>query len=62
MAEYNVTQMAQICGIHDMTCSKWEKGKQSPPAIAKRLFQLALWLRREGLLEQAIQELDEKQR
>ena len=54
-----VTEMARLCGIHYMTWSKWEKGEQRPPAIARRLFDVLLWLQQEGLLEQAKRDLDE---
>ena len=54
-----VTEMSRVCGIHYMTWSKWEKGEQRPPAIARRMFDLLLWLRREGLLEEAVQGLDD---
>jgi transcriptional regulator with XRE-family HTH domain len=55
----NVTEMARLCGIHYMTWSKWEKGKQNPPAVAKRLFELLLWLHAEGLLERAGRDLED---
>ena len=54
----SVTEMARVCGIHYMTWSKWEKGEQRPPAIARRLFDVLLWLQREGLLERARQDLN----
>jgi len=54
----NITEMARVCGIHYMTWSKWEKGEQRPPAIARRLFDVLLWLQREGLLERARQDLN----
>jgi DNA-binding transcriptional regulator YiaG len=53
----NVTEMARICGIHYMTWSKWEKGKQSPPAVARRMLDLLLWLHEEGLFDKAMQDL-----
>ena len=56
---FNVTQMARACGIHYMTWSKWEKGKQNPPAIARRMFDLLLWLQGQGLLVRAIRELED---
>ena len=56
---FSVTGMARICGIHYMTWSKWEKGKQSPPAIARRMFDLLLWLNRQGLFEQVMRDLEE---
>jgi len=55
----NVTEMARVCGIHYMTWSKWEKGEQSPPAVARRMFRLLLWLQSHGLFEQAIRDLDD---
>ena len=55
----SVTEMARICGIHYMTWAKWEKGKQSPPAIARRMFDLLLWLHRHGQFERAIRDLDD---
>ena len=53
----NITEMSHLCGIHYMTWSKWERGAQRPPAIARRLFDVLLWLQREGLLEQAVRDL-----
>jgi len=55
----SVTEMARVCGIHYMTWSKWEQGHQRPPAIARRMFDVLLWLHREGLFEQAIRNLDD---
>ncbi len=34
------TEMACVCGIHYMTWSKWEKGEQSSPVAARRMFDL----------------------
>jgi DNA-binding transcriptional regulator YiaG len=58
----SVTEMARLCGIHYMTWSKWEKGEQSPPAIARRMFDLLLWLHGRGLIQQAIQGLDDTEK
>lgn len=54
-----VTQVARACGIHYMTWSKWEKGEQRPPAIARRMLALLLWLNSKGLLQQAVRDLDQ---
>lgn len=54
----NITEMARLCDVHFMTWSKWEKGERRPPAAARRLFQVLLWLNKEGLLQRAVRDME----
>lgn len=40
----SITEMAQLCGVHRQTWTKWERGERSPDAAAVRLVSLLAWL------------------
>ena len=47
----NIKQMAACLGVHRDTYGKWERGEQSPPAIAESHIRLLLWLKQQGLVK-----------
>lgn len=40
----SIAEMAQACGVHRQTWTKWERGERSPDAAAVRLISLLVWL------------------
>lgn len=47
----NIKQMAACLGVHRDTYGKWERGEQTPPAIAESHIRLLLWLKQQGLVK-----------
>ena len=47
----NIKQMAACLGVHRDTYGKWERGEQSPPAIAESHIRLLIWLKQHGLIK-----------
>lgn len=42
--------LAKAMGVHRQTLAKWQRGEQKPPAVARQLARLLLWLHARGLL------------
>jgi len=55
----NIGQMADLCGVHRDTYSQWERGRFNPPASARQLLNIVLWLHQKNLLDELRERLKE---
>ena len=47
----SIAEMARTLGIHRQTWVKWERGEQSPPAVALTAIRLLWFLQMRGELQ-----------
>lgn len=40
----SIAEMAQACGVHRQTWTKWERGEREPDKAAQRLIKVLVWL------------------
>lgn len=43
----SIAEMAQVCGVHRQTWTKWERGEREPDKAAQRLIDVLVWLHEE---------------
>jgi len=43
----SIAEMAQACGVHRQTWTKWERGEREPDKAAQRLINVLVWLQDE---------------
>lgn len=54
--------LARAMGVHYQTLTKWQRGEQRPPAVARQMARALEWLAERGTLNDFLDHVDERRK